>query len=131
MKLYLQVQKDGRISGITNINTPSPDIDLVEIDGLNLHKIFGGDLEPRYWQDGKVVERPLPESVTFYYQRLGAFTQAFAKLEATMQDALRVFCNVTPEVARSIFPAREPRPPSRTSSASRMLSRCLPTSEQN
>src|SRR5262249_53279212 len=103
MKLYLQVQKDGRISGVTKIDKQSPEFDLVEIDGLHLHEIFGGDLEPRYWQDGKIVERPLLESVAFYYQRLGAFIQAFAKLEATMQDALRVFCNVTPEVARSIF----------------------------
>jgi hypothetical protein len=102
MKLFAEILPDGKINRLLAQAQRPPEATFVEISHSDVAKIFE-NMEPHYWLGGKVVSRSIPPNVAAYYQSLGTFVQAFARVEATMHGVLKRFCNVSPVIARSIF----------------------------
>jgi hypothetical protein len=101
MKMFAEIAGDGRILRVSLVDqSTSPG--WIEVSPAQVLAVFE-DLEPRYWENNQVVNRPRHKDVSAYYETLGRFIQGFANAEGTINGALREFSKVTGPVARAIF----------------------------
>jgi hypothetical protein len=116
-KIFAEIARDGKINKVSLTNR-SPDSKWVEISPEQLLAVFE-DMEPRYWENDQVTNKPTHEEISAYHETLGRFIQAFASTEGTINGALREFSKVSGPVARAIFSG------TRTDAAKQYITRIL------